>query len=138
VLFNTKTRQQQVGSRLSFKVGDSVRVQEHISDPTHAWGNVSPGDVGVVTSISESHMHVDFPTQGNWSAVADEMELVEEQVKSPRKSPEKILGYAVLDAVGTVYSFTQDREVARQTKANLGGKQNGVTIVVLKQGKEVR
>lgn len=125
---------------MSFTVGDSVRVQEHIIDPTHAWGDVSPGEVGVVTSISETTMYVDFPSQGGWLAETSEMELVEaaEPVKQTRKSPEKILGYAVLDVLGAVRSLHSDREVARQNKAKLGGKQHGAKIVVLKQGKEVR
>lgn len=147
---------------VSFKVGDKVRVQEDIGSPSYHWGDIRPGDIGVVVELrTEEHMIVDFPSQSGWNAHPLDMELVndlaittevaqsgslaeeilthiEEAAKAKRKSPDKVLGYGIIQKDGSLHSATQDREVARKRKASLGGKQEGVTIVVLKAGKEVR
>lgn len=147
---------------MSFKLGDKVRVQEDIGSPTYDWGNVQPGEVGVVTELrSDTHMIVDFPSQLGWNAHPQDMEIVTttvstsegiqagqvvEQVLAPtateakekRKSPDKVLAYGIISKDGSLHSVTTDRDTARTRKAQLGGKQEGITIVVLKAGKEVR
>lgn len=143
---------------MSFKEGDKVRVQQDIGTPRYEWGNVSHGEVGIVTRVvNTEHMLVDFPTQDSWNADPADMELVEEytaleeqpldtglvEVVDPvepkkRKTADKVLAYGIILKDGTLHSSTTDREVARTRKANLGGKPAGVTIVVLKAGKEIR
>jgi len=147
---------------MSFKVGDKVRVLEDIGSPTYDWGNVSPGEIGVVTELrSDTHMIVDFPSQLDWNANPQDMEVVATTVstsegaqagrvvedvlatiasepKEKRKSPDKVLAYGILNADGTLNGWTTDRDTARTRKAKLGGKQEGITIVVLKAGKEIR
>lgn len=147
---------------MSFKLGDKVRVLEDIGSPTYDWGNVSPGEVGEVVELrSDTHMIVDFPSQLGWNANPQDMEVVSTTVstsegaqasrvvedvlatiateaKEKRKSPDKVLAYGILSRDGSLHSVTTDRDTARTRKAQLGGKQEGVTIVVLKAGKEVR
>lgn len=119
---------------MSFKLGDKVRVKSSVSDPEHAWGDVSPGEVGIVRQVGYSSLVVDFPSQRSWNAVAAEMEVVSDR----RKSPEKVLAYGVITKAGELFTAVSDRDKARTIKAQLGGKQEGVSIVVLKVGKEIR
>lgn len=143
---------------MSFKEGDKVRVLDDIGMPKYQWGNVTPGEIGVVTKLVNSeHMLVDFPSQTDWNADPADMELVDEAAlieaqlmatglvekvdpiePKKRKTADKVLAYGIILKDGSLHSSTPDREVARTRKANLGGKPAGVTIVVLKAGKEVR
>ena len=146
---------------MNFKEGDQVRVQDDIGTPRYDWGNVSPGEIGVVTKIvNAEHMLVDFPSQTDWNADPADMEVVATTVSTSegaqagqvvegvlatletepkkRKTADKVLAYGIILKDGTLHSSTTDREVARTRKANLGGKPAGITIVVLKAGKEVR
>lgn len=50
---------------------------------------------------------------------------------------QNLKGYAVLRD-NTVLRILRTREMARMVKADLGGKENGVTIVQLKATQEVR
>ncbi|HEY9054064.1 MAG TPA: PEGA domain-containing protein [Rectinemataceae bacterium] len=62
-----------------FKVGDSVRVQANIAEPKYGWGQVKPGEIGIVKSLPEpgsDMMRVDFPSQKDWAAKMGEMEIV--------------------------------------------------------------
>lgn len=141
---------------VSFKEGDQVRVQGDIGTPKYEWGNVSPGEIGIVKQLVNSeHMLVDFPSQDNWNADPADMELANDASIIPqelfdsglvevvehlkkRKSADKVLAYGIILKDGSFHSSTTDREIARTRKAALGGKQAGVTIVVLKAGKEIR
>jgi hypothetical protein len=115
------------------KVGDSVKVA--VTDPANGWGLVKLGDIGTVSSIlADGTAYVKFQAQRGWRADPGELELVNKKV---RKSPEKVLAYAVLKQ-GELHKVVQDRDVARSTKAKLGGKLAGATIVVLQAGKEIR
>lgn len=119
---------------VKFKVGDKVVVK--VPEPQYGWGYVEQGEVGVVATIHENgEVDVHFPSQADWMAAKGELQLVE---KKARKSPEKILGYAVLNKNGETKTMTTDREFARFFKASMGGKKAGVTIVTVKAGKEIR
>lgn len=112
-------------------------------------------------------MLVDFQKQSGWTAEMSEMELVNDSritqqggqvtplgqsitgqgthvtsliptvAKPKRKSPEKVLGYAVMKK-DKLHKIVTDRDIARDIKARLGGKLAGATIVVLTAGKEIR
>lgn len=119
---------------MKLRVGDKVVVKAY--EPQYGWGYVEPGEVGVVTEVHPNgEADVDFPSQVGWMAGKGELKAVE---RKARKSPEKILGYAVLNKDGVLHESTTDREYARIIKACLGGKKEGVTIVTLKAGKEIR
>lgn len=121
--------------KVSFKVGDKVRVKADVLVPKYRWGSVTHTDVGVVTYVGKEDMTVDFPDRKGWSAHSPEMEVV---VDTRRKSPEKVLAYGVLCPEGDLLAVTDDRDMARQTKAAMGGKKLGVTIVKLQAGEEIR
>lgn len=121
-------------SKASLKVGDKVRVKSHVKVPLYSWGQVKPGEVGIVIRVDkDGDVYADFPSQSSWLAHTPEMELVSDK----RKSPEKVLAYGVLKD-GELHKIVYDRDVARNTKARLGGKLAGATIVVLQAGKEIR
>jgi hypothetical protein len=121
---------------MTFKVGDKVRVKASVDEPSFAWGEVSPGDVGTVRTLSgiDSEMIVDFPNQRGWMAESHEMELVVER----RKAAQKVLAYGILTKDGKLHSTVTDRDKARSIKAKLGGKPQGVTIFTLQADKEIR
>lgn len=121
---------------MTFKVGDKVRVKASVSVPAFEWGNVSPDDVGTVSTIggANSDLIIDFPAQPGWMAQSQEMELVIER----RKTPGKVLAYGVLTKEGKLHSTVTDRDKARSIKSKLGGKQQGVTIFTLRADKEIR
>lgn len=121
--------------KVSFKVGDKVRVKPDVLVPKYRWGSVTHADIGVVTFVGKEDMQVDFPNRKGWSAHAPEMELV---VDAKRKSPEKVLAYGVICPEGELLAVTEDRDMARATKAAMGGKKLGVTIVKLQAGEEIR
>lgn len=58
--------------------------------------------------------------------------------KQKRKSPDKVLAYGIILKDGSLHGIKFDRDDARREKARLGGKQRGITIVVLNAGKEIR
>lgn len=124
----------------SLMAGDKVRVKSGVSMPEHGWGYVRHDEVGKVTGYRDDGvLMVDFPSQKNWCAEPSEMEVVAKlAVKPRRKSPEKVLAYGVIEKDGSLYTSVDDRDLARYIKAELGGKQQGVTIVVLQAGKEIR
>ncbi|MDX9668685.1 hypothetical protein [Pseudomonas sp. P8_250] len=112
------------------KAGDKVTVG--VVEPVHGWGYVAEGEVGVVKGVDAfGTIEVNFPSQPGWLAEASDLK------KLTRKSPEKVLAYAVLRQ-GELHKVVYDRDVARSTKAKLGGKSAGATIVVLQAGKEIR
>lgn len=119
---------------LKLKVGDKVAVK--VDEPQYGWGDVTPSSVGIVIDVHENgEADVDFPTQGVWMAGKGELQILD---RKSRKSPEKILGYAVINKQGVPESMTPDRDYARFLKAALGGKKEGVTIVTIQAGKEIR
>lgn len=130
------------------KVGDAVRVKPSVQRPKYAWGpHVSHLSVGVVADVREDYLKVDFPSHKGWNADAQDLEVLvtsspkvsgEVVRKPPRKSPEKVLAYGIIDKDGSLYTSVDDRDLARYIKAELGGKQNGITIVTLKADKEIR
>lgn len=68
-----------------------------------------------------------------------------EFVGSPvEKAPEKLVAkrvkmiYTVQDSDGDIIFFTQDRDLAREVKAEEGGKANGVIIMQYGELKEIR
>lgn len=66
--------------KTEFRRGIAVRIKPGI-EPTHGWGRVKPGDVGVVMClpIGPNPMKVHFPAHFAewWSAVPEEMEIVQ-------------------------------------------------------------
>lgn len=130
-------------SKVSLKVGDTVRVKSSVAQPRYSWGGyVNHQSVGVVAVIEAGYLKVDFPDHAGWNADAGDLEVLPRAVKvsaqkQPRKSPEKVLAYAVMKD-GDLHRIVYDRDVARSAKAKLGGKSAGATIVVLQAGKEIR
>ena len=139
-------------SKVVFKLEDKIRIKAGVK-PLHGWGKVKAGDVGVVKFIGAGTMMlVDFPAQKGWTAEMSEMEHIVKQAtpapvakvaevvvdKPRRKSPEKVLAYGIIQKDGTLHSIKYDRDEARRAKLRLGGKRDGVTIVVLTAGKEIR
>lgn len=64
-----------------FQIGDRVRMISE--NPTHGEGEVSVGDVGVVTGVYDDEYYeykVDFPAQRNWSANSTDIEHESPQV----------------------------------------------------------
>lgn len=120
--------------KLKLKVGDKVAVK--VDEPLFGWGYVAASEIGTVSEVfSNGEAFVDFPSQKSWMAGAGELQIIERKI---RKSPEKILGYAVMNKHGVAESMTPDRGYARFLKAALGGKKEGVTIVTIQAGKEIR
>lgn len=77
-----------------FKTGDKVKmISEH---PKHDFGDVKTGDIGVVSIMREDGtIKVDFPNQKFWTAEAEELELVKEEVEEF-----KIGEYIYIDFLG--------------------------------------
>lgn len=69
---------------------------------------------------------------------------VAQEVKTPAKTPEKLVAkrvkmlYTVQDSDGDIIFFTQDRALAREVKAEEGGKANGIVIMQYGELKEIR
>ena len=142
---------------MSIKEGSKVRVKPEVRNPSCGWGLVKHGEVGVVKAVGAfGDLTVDFPRHKFWAGHTREMELVvdtptaitglttraitEPEVivnKPKRKSPEKVLAYGIMQK-GLLHKVEFDRDVAREIKFELGGKKEGVTIVVLTAGKEIR
>lgn len=131
------------------KEGSKVRLKSVVARPKYGWGMTKRGDVGTVTAVGAfDDITVNFPNHSYWAGSRKEMEVVTDEVavakatpkvtKQKRKSPDKVLAYGVLTKEGKVALTTTDREYARLHKAKLGGKREGVTIVVLTAGKEIR
>lgn len=65
----------------TFNEGDKVRVKPSVERPKYGWGDVDPGDVGVVRRVgpdgwcADGMLQVDFPKQYGWTALAVDMEL---------------------------------------------------------------
>lgn len=127
------------------EIGRVVKVvdAEHIvvDFPSQKNWNADPADLELA-SMGEVLQHMFASGVAEQVEIPDEGILQEESLrqkkKDKRKSPEKLLGYGVILRDGKLHSATHDREIARARKAKLGGKQKGVTIVVLKPGKEIR
>ena len=56
----------------AFKVGDKVKVVKE----THDWGEVKPGDIGVITKVLDGLYFADFPAQKSWHGKEECFELV--------------------------------------------------------------
>jgi len=62
------------------KVGDRVKVV--VAEPKYGWGSVSPDEVGLVDGFvtdvngGEGLARVDFPSALGWSALVEELEVV--------------------------------------------------------------
>ena len=62
------------------KVGDLVKVV--VAEPKYGWGPVSPGEVGLIDGFitdekgEEGLARVDFPSVLGWSALVEELEVV--------------------------------------------------------------
>eukprot|EP01062_Namystynia_karyoxenos_P083882 TRINITY_DN974_c0_g3_i1.p1 TRINITY_DN974_c0_g3~~TRINITY_DN974_c0_g3_i1.p1 ORF type:complete len:2565 (+),score=749.31 TRINITY_DN974_c0_g3_i1:948-7697(+) len=61
----------------TIKIGDLVRVKSSVDKPKYAWGSVKRGECGRVTEIDGATCRIDFPRQGNWRGLIEEMEKVE-------------------------------------------------------------
>ncbi|XP_053470540.1 E3 ubiquitin/ISG15 ligase TRIM25-like isoform X1 [Ictalurus furcatus] len=63
--------------KFHIKVGDRVRVKSSVNTPKFNWGcTVTHRSVGVITSISEEIVIVDFPEHKKWKGLLSEMECV--------------------------------------------------------------
>lgn len=73
-----------------------------------------------------------------------EIEAPLEAVSPTQKKAEKLVAkrvkmiYTVQDSDGDIIFFTQDRDMAREVKAEEGGKANGVIIMQYGELKEIR
>eukprot|EP01065_Artemidia_motanka_P044320 TRINITY_DN628_c0_g1_i7.p1 TRINITY_DN628_c0_g1~~TRINITY_DN628_c0_g1_i7.p1 ORF type:complete len:614 (+),score=189.39 TRINITY_DN628_c0_g1_i7:1503-3344(+) len=62
-----------------FEVGDRVRVKQWVTKPKYEWGNVKPGDVGVVQELDGLVCKVAFEVQESlWTGFAPEMEVLDD------------------------------------------------------------
>ncbi len=61
------------------KIGDLVGVKSSVVLPKYKWGDVNHSNVGMVTFISpdEQECKVDFFSQKGWTALVEEMEVIE-------------------------------------------------------------
>lgn len=59
----------------TFKVGDLVKVKKSVKQPAYNWGEVKPGDLGIISKVGPT-VSVDFPNQANWSSLPSELELI--------------------------------------------------------------
>eukprot|EP01064_Diplonema_japonicum_P019617 TRINITY_DN2835_c11_g1_i1.p1 TRINITY_DN2835_c11_g1~~TRINITY_DN2835_c11_g1_i1.p1 ORF type:complete len:707 (+),score=126.15 TRINITY_DN2835_c11_g1_i1:83-2122(+) len=81
-------------------VGMKVRVKAEVPTPKYQWGNVSPGDVGIVTASNDGNLtcQVSFPRHHDWKGYQPDMEVVEEApvedvpsaASSPASSPKRV------------------------------------------------
>lgn len=55
----------------AFKVGDKVKAVKE----THCWGEVKPGDIGVITKVLDGLYVADFPAQKGWRGKEECFEL---------------------------------------------------------------
>ncbi|XP_016372107.1 tripartite motif-containing protein 6 [Sinocyclocheilus rhinocerous] len=67
-------------SHAYFKIGNRVSVKSSVKDPKHGWGSVTHNSIGVIKRIQDESLTVDFPEQTDWTGVALEMELINEDV----------------------------------------------------------
>lgn len=114
---------------LSTEEDDEKYFVQHCSKSGHYLPDFRP--------VRDNHLHEvkDFAVQTQeWK----DCKLSNKQEKQARKSPDKVLAYGVLTKEGKLEDTTTDRAYARVLKAILGGKREGVTIVVLQAGKEIR
>lgn len=58
-----------------FKVGDKVRLKLSVKNPQFRWGEVKPGDEGVVVEVGRNSLYINFPRQWCWRALDEEIEL---------------------------------------------------------------
>lgn len=133
-------------AEVAFKAGDKVRLIVDADDePKFGWGEVSPGDEGVISHIdSDGDLIVNFPAQYGW--IADSKELVLVGAAAPAKAPVERADrtedpvYAVVheSRQGDFLLVTGDREEARAYKARKGGKRAGYIINLYTKAKEIR
>ena len=57
------------------KVGDKVRV----ISAYYGWSNVVKGDVGIIASIEESYINVDFPDRKGWVAKIQDLQPLDNE-----------------------------------------------------------
>ena len=62
----------------SIAVGSRVTLKAGVVEPAYGWGSMTRGDCGIVTSINNTNITINFPSQSGWSGKLDEMELAEE------------------------------------------------------------
>lgn len=59
-----------------FNVGDEVMVAPEVKRPHFGWGDIKPGDIGVVKwCVNKTVMYIDFPKHRGWKGTAHEMIL---------------------------------------------------------------
>lgn len=103
--------------------------------------SAKPREMELVETSLATPVEAPVTAQGSAvSALTTRVASTSQGVQTPRKrkSPEKVLAYGVILKDGSLHSVKYDRDDARSIKAELGGKQKGVTIVVLTAGKEIR
>lgn len=127
-----------------------------IVESKNEWGHHYP--VGTVITVTSTYSDAgvwaegvaDFgmgPEVGTEQVIQfqdfEEIAVVQE-VKTPAKTPEKLVAkrvkmlYTVQDSDGDIFFFTQDRALAREVKAEEGGKANGIVIMQYGELKEIR
>lgn len=62
--------------RLSYKVGDRVRVKSGV-DPAYGWGDVSSSEIGFAKAIEGDLVRIEFPSDRNWIGHGFDMEKVD-------------------------------------------------------------
>ncbi|XP_060771584.1 E3 ubiquitin/ISG15 ligase TRIM25-like [Neoarius graeffei] len=108
------------------KVGDRVRVKSSVNTPKFNWGNtVTHESVGLVKSISEETVIIDFPEHKNWKGLLSEMARVTApdesvhirvgdrvRVKSSVNEPTFEWGRVTHESVGVVTSVNDEILIA--------------------------
>ncbi|XP_053344377.1 E3 ubiquitin/ISG15 ligase TRIM25-like [Clarias gariepinus] len=113
-------------TKFQIKVGDRVRVKPSVKTPKYNWGcTVTHRSVGVIKSVTDETVVVDFPEHKNWKGLLSEMERVTAadvsevpaqqtkikvgdrvRVKSSVNSPKRSWGRVTHESVGVVKSLS--------------------------------
>lgn len=128
-----------------------------IVESSNEWGHAF--DVGGVVTLTGDYNYNGFYAKGVSTLYESGGEVIEqvirkadfteieaplEAVSPTQKKAEKLVAkrvkmiYTVQDSDGDIIFFTQDRDMAREVKAEEGGKANGVIIMQYGELKEIR
>ncbi len=74
---------EQDATTCAVKVGDLVRVKPSVLKPHLGWGSVSHRSVGKIVALDHDRKRctVDFPEQGGWRGLLEEMEVDKAEVR---------------------------------------------------------
>lgn len=129
-----------IGDKVVFAGGDSSTLTYGYTDSMASF--VFDGIEGVIQHISDDDdtkcLSVDTNSDWSYSYAEKELKLASKVVQAEPAQRVKYL-YSVQTADGETHiTATQDREFAREVKAHLGGKKEGIVIMAYAPVKEIR